>query len=230
MSVVTLAEHTVLERALTPEAVVLDLGANRGEFARAVAERYGCRCHAVEPNPAVADQIPAHPRVTVHRHAMGGARGEATFHLSTNPLGSSLLPTDDLDYTGTMAVEVETLPGLLDRLGLDRVDVVKADIEGAEIAMLAACSDEELLRADQYTIEFHEFNGTTPPEDVDRTLDRFRDLGYAVYRKARFYHYDVLVLHPERLGVSALELAWIRTGRHYLSGLGRLARKAVGRG
>lgn len=229
VSVVTIEEHTLLKRALRPDAVVLDLGANRGEFSLAMATRYGCACHAVEPNPAMASQIPEHPRVEVHRHAMGGEAGEATFHISTDPLGSSLHPTEALDYTETVTVQVETLPGLLGRLGLDRADVVKVDIEGAEIAMFEACSDDDLQRVDQFAVEFHEFNGTTPPEDVARTLDRFRDLGFAVYRKARFYHYDVLILHPGRLGVSAAELAWIRTGHHYLSGAARLLKKAVGR-
>ena len=230
MSVATIEEHTLLTRPLGPEAVVLDPGANVGAFSAAVARRFGCRCHAVEPSPTLSAQIPTHPLIRVHQHAMGGERGEAALYVSTDPLGSSLHPTEALEYSGTLTVPVETLGGLMEREGLDRVDLVKADIEGAEIPMFDACSDDDLQRIDQFTIEFHDFNGTTPEADVLRVLDRLRGLGFAVYRKARFAHFDVLALHPGRLGVSAAELAWIRTGRHYLTGVGRLLKKSVGAG
>ena len=230
MSVVTIEEHTFFPRFLGPSSVVLDLGANAGRFSHAVAERFGCTCHAVEANPAMADQIPDDSRIHVRRHAIGGTAGEASFHIATDPLSSGFGKADDLDYTETISVRVETLPGLMRQLDADHVDLLKADIEGAEIAMLDACSDEDLHRVDQYTIEFHEFNGTTPEADVLRTLDRFRDLGFAVYRKARFAHYDVLILHPGRLDISAVELAWLRTGRHYLTGAGRMLQKLVGPG
>ena len=227
MSLATIEEHTLLTRPLGPDAVVLDLGANVGVFSVAMAHRFGCVCHAVEPNPAMRDQIPENPRIQVHPFAMGARAGEETLHVSTDPLGSSLIPTDALGYTRTLTVSVQTLPGLMRQEGMERVDLVKADIEGAEIPMLEACSDGDLSRIDQFSIEFHDFNGTTPVEDVVRTLDRFRDLGFAVYRKARYAHYDVLILHPGRLGVSKAELAWIRTGRHYLTGMGRLVQKRI---
>ncbi len=227
-SVATVHEHTFLTRRMGPTSVVLDLGANQGLFSAAMVQRYHCLCHAVEPNPAMRRQIPDDPHIRVHPFAMSGAEGEATFHVSTDPLGSSLHTTDALDYTETITVPTETLAGLMDGQGIRHADLVKADIEGAEIAMFDGASDADLHRVDQFTVEFHDFNGTTPVADVHRVLDRFRDLGFAVYRKARFAHFDVLILHPERLGVSRAELAWIRTGRHYLTGAGRLARKALG--
>ena len=229
MSVVTIHEHTFLPRALGPGSVVLDLGANAGAFSAAMIRRFGCTCHAVEANPAMADQIPALPRLTVHRHAMGGAEGQATFHVGADPLASSLLPIDSSDYTGTLTVPVVTLGALMEREGLDRIDLLKADIEGAELAMFEACSDRDLLRVDQITTEFHDFNGTTPAAGVRRVLDRFRDLGFEVYRKSQRTYCDVLALQPDRLGVSAAELAWVRTGRHYLTGAGRVLGKVLKR-
>ena len=227
MSVVTIEEHTLLPRPLNASSVVLDLGANAGRFSRAMVARFGCACHAVEANPAMADRIPDDPRIHIHRHAMGGEPGEARFHISSDPLGSGFEKAADLDYTDAITVRVETLPRLIRQLGLDGIDLLKADIEGAEIAMLDACSDDDLRCVDQFTIEFHDFNDVTPRPVVDRVLDRFRDLGYSVYSKARHSHCDVLILDAERLGVSAIEWAWIRTGRHYLTGAARLARKAI---
>lgn len=230
MSLTTLSEHTFLPRPLGSGSVVLDLGANAGAFSLAMIETFGCTCHAVEPNPAMADQIPDHPRLQLYRHAVGGAPGEATFHVCDDPLGSSLHPIDALDYSQTLTVPVETLEHVIDRTGADRIALAKVDIEGAEIPMFEAAPDDVLRRVDQFTVEFHDFNGTTPVPVVARVLDRFRDLGFEVYRKSHATYCDVLILDAERLGVSAAELAWIRTGRHYLTGIGRRLRKAVGAG
>ena len=227
MSIATIEEHTFLTRPLGPSSVVLDLGANVGGFSRAMVERFGCTCHAFEPNPAMAEQIPSHPDIHVHRYAIDGTAGDATFHISTDPLGSGFEKAESLDYSGAITVDVETLPTLFRQLDLDQIDVLKADIEGSEIAAFAACSDDDLRRVAQYTVEFHAFNGVTPLADVHRTLDRFRDLGYSVYDKAGVDYYDTLILDTERLDVSAIEWAWIRTGRHYLTGAARLARKAI---
>lgn len=40
---------SLLPGYLGPESKVLDLGANRGEFARAIVKRFDCHCVAVEP-------------------------------------------------------------------------------------------------------------------------------------------------------------------------------------
>lgn len=228
MSVVTIHEHTFLPRPLGAGSVVLDLGANAGAFSQAMIQRFGCVCHAVEANPAMADLIPAGPRLHVHRHAMGGRSGEATFHVGADPLASSLLPLDASDYTASITVPVVTLGELLEREGIEHVDLLKADIEGAEVALFESCSDSDLMRVDQITTEFHDFNDTNPEADVLRVLDRLRDLGFEVYRKSLHNHCDVLALRADRLGVSAAELAWIRLGRHYLTGVGRVLKKAVG--
>ena len=45
----------------------------------------------------------------------------------------------------------------------------------------------------------------TPASEVERVLRRFRDLGFWAYDKARVSHYDVLLLQPDRLGVSVAE-------------------------
>ncbi len=43
------------------------------------------------------------------------------------------------------------------RAGVDRIDLLKIDIEGAEIGMFDDCTDEELSSIGQITVEFHAF-------------------------------------------------------------------------
>jgi hypothetical protein len=50
---VNICGHHFLTRHFTPQSLVLDLGGNRGEFARKVQQRWGARCLSVEANPAL---------------------------------------------------------------------------------------------------------------------------------------------------------------------------------
>jgi hypothetical protein len=58
---------------------------------------------------------------------------------------------------------------------------LKVDIEGDEIAMLAACPDEVINRIMQISIEFHDFCGITSKKDVDKTLVRLHQLGFGLF-------------------------------------------------
>ena len=44
----TIEDHTIHTRFLSSNSRVLDLGANRGSFSKAMITRFGCQCVAVE--------------------------------------------------------------------------------------------------------------------------------------------------------------------------------------
>ncbi len=123
------------EGFLRPGAVVVDLGVHVGTFALAAAAR-GCRVLAVEANPRNVEQVRASiaaNRFTaldlIHR-AVGDGPGEVTFlchgpygHVASGPAGGDLVRVP--------AVALDTL---LADAGVGRVDFVKMDIEGSEVA------------------------------------------------------------------------------------------------
>ena len=49
--------HTFFPETLGPGSVVLDFGANRGEFSLKIARRYGLRTYGVEANPELYEQL-----------------------------------------------------------------------------------------------------------------------------------------------------------------------------
>ncbi|HJK39774.1 MAG TPA: FkbM family methyltransferase [Methanocorpusculum sp.] len=126
--------------------VVFDCGANLGVFTVLAAYR-GAEVFAFEPipeartilrqtlklNPALAD------RVHVVPCALGDEEKTAEFTILADTLvGSSMV----LPQTGRkMRVPVTTVDAFVESEGLDAVNFIKADIEGAERQMLAGAVD-----------------------------------------------------------------------------------------
>ena len=177
VTIETIHWHTLHPRYLGPESVVLDLGANIGQFAQAIAKRFGCRCVAVEPSPKLFDVIPNIPRISKLQTAVADKSGVMPFHIAPHSVASSLVRAA-LSDTETIEVPVCSLADLLAQLKLCRVDLLKVDIEGAEIGMFAACPDEILTQIAQISVEFHDFCGITSPVEVTRTLERLHELGF----------------------------------------------------
>jgi FkbM family methyltransferase len=131
----------VLLHALPPGGVFVDVGAHVGSISLPAARHVGStgHVHAVEPSPATSRTLTRNVRenglegnITIHHCAVGTERSRGSFHvmdfsylngLAAHPLGHEL-----------ETVEVDVFP--LDALVNGRVDVVKIDVEGAELAAL----------------------------------------------------------------------------------------------
>jgi FkbM family methyltransferase len=115
---------------------ILDLGANSGVATAYLAMRFPrAVIHAVEADPAMAallaENVAGLPRVHVHHLAVGAKDGETCFFTDAGrPLSSSIRRRSPAQVE--VRVPCRTLDTLLDELGLDEVDLVKFDIEGAE--------------------------------------------------------------------------------------------------
>lgn len=129
---------------VVPGSTFVDVGANLGLHTVAAARAVGPegRVVAVEPTPATAEMLRQNVRlnglwesgvVEVHECAAGAAPGRA--RLATNRADSghnSLFP--EATSTGAVEVEVARLDDLIPPGA--RVDVVKIDVEGGELAVL----------------------------------------------------------------------------------------------
>jgi len=208
--------HTFFGKDLSPESVVLDLGANLGSFSRAIADQFGCRCYAVEANPALCQQIWPDPRISVFNLAVAGTSGMTPFYLSASCEASSILTGIRREVVGTLEVRAESLQEFVQLARLERVDLIKIDIEGAEIGVLESCSDEFLSSVPQFTIEFHDFCGLVPRAVVERSVERLQDLGFFPIKIWRHAYGDTLFINrkltsvtlPERLAARYVSRNW----------------------
>lgn len=127
---------------LRPGATVLDVGANIGLYTLSVAARVGPQGHvlAFEPDPAAARRLRenvalnAFGNVTVVEAAATDACGTLPLHRAGDSECSSLF--DSGLAASASAVRVTTIDTEVERAGLARVDLLKLDVEGAELHAL----------------------------------------------------------------------------------------------
>lgn len=154
---------TLLPEFVRPGDLVFDVGANRGEFARACLE-LGARVVCVEPQPAAAEALRELPVVVVQA-AVSDRHGIASLHVSGDDRYSSLLP-EWIDahrgYWGwaeraSISVPQLTLDSLVRNHGMP--DFLKVDTEGLEDRVLAGMT----VKPDRLSFEYH---GGRYPLDV----------------------------------------------------------------
>jgi FkbM family methyltransferase len=154
---------------LGPGDVAIDCGANVGKFTVAMA-RTGARVYAFEPNPAAYEALVEATRpyanVTPVQAAITAVPGPVKLYLhkweKEDPVhwstGSSIMKSKR-NVRGDRYTEVEgvQLSRFIRELDVDRVQLLKIDIEGAEVAVLNQLLDEGLHETiDLAFVEVHD--------------------------------------------------------------------------
>ena len=142
--------------------VILDIGGNIGIAARYLACRFPqADVHSFEPVPENLELMHKNlegTRVRPHGYGLGGESGEFEFHTPASA------PRDVSGYSRfgsagtasrTVRARIRAVPEALRELGLEAVDLVKIDIEGAEHDVIAAFPDEILARTTWVYGELH---------------------------------------------------------------------------
>jgi FkbM family methyltransferase len=122
--------------------VVLDCGANIGLFTRKALDAGARRVIAIEPSPEIVECLRrnhareiASGRVTVVTEGVWDSEGKVTFQIDDENRGADRFNTGKTEGR-TLQLPVTTIDALVARLGLERVDFIKMDIEGAEARAL----------------------------------------------------------------------------------------------
>ncbi len=154
---------------------VIDVGANVGMFTVAIAGR-ASRVISVEPIPGNVAQFrknTAHLRnVTLFEGAITEASGSIEI-CARRERDSGRFSRYERASEASLrfAVQGETLAQLCERHNVDRIDLLKIDIEGGEYDLAAAEQDRALRRAQCVVGEYHQIAGHTR-DDLGRSLER----------------------------------------------------------
>jgi len=144
------ADLEFLWRALQPGMIFLDIGAYHGIYSLVAAKRLKGSGHiiAFEPSPREFARLRLHLRWNRVHSARAeccavGARSEEKefFQVSSGDTSrSGLRAPASKDPLRQFTVRAESLDNYLADSGLDRVDVVKLDVEGGELDVLRGAS------------------------------------------------------------------------------------------
>jgi FkbM family methyltransferase len=138
-----------IHRHLPPGGVLIDVGAHIGYHSLKAATEVGPAGHviAVEPNPAtlrvLRENIRASGATTVRVEPVACSNAEGTlefFAAAEANTGESSLSRENASGAGQIAgsyrVRAKTLDAIVKDAALSRVDVIKIDVEGAEMLVL----------------------------------------------------------------------------------------------
>src|SRR6267154_1712516 len=181
-------EHSFFGSLLPQTAIVADFGAHRGEFFAALKSEYSIsRALLVEANPTLAATLKdtfGKESDVLHGAVVGGDnKGVVTFTRSTNPESSSIFREWSAAYGIADQVDVPAinLSTVIRELG-GRVDLLKFDIEGAEVDVLKEAPASDLKSWGQVTVEFHDRRPPLTRRDVDDVCRRMHSEGYLIVK------------------------------------------------
>ena len=145
---------------------IFDVGAHTGETSLAVLRNFtGARIFAFEPHPATFSVLKANvrnPRFNGFNIALSDKAGKAQFfeygHLATcnSLVGDNQFAVQSQNPCKVLDVECETLDGFCDSHGIGKIDLLKIDTEGHDLAVLRGA--EQTLATRGVSFVYIEFN------------------------------------------------------------------------
>lgn len=160
--------QAILQRLIQPGMVVYDIGANVGYLSMIAARLTGPTGKVIcfEPLPANAKRLEHNAalnefgQVLVRNEAMGRTVGSATFLVSDTPTWGKLASVGALSSeVGRIEVPVQTVDAAVFDQNLPRPDLIKIDVEGAEVDVLAGAARTLREIRPLLLIELHGTNG-----------------------------------------------------------------------
>lgn len=180
----------LFQRIIKKDDILFDVGANIGWYTTLFG-LHGAQCHAFEPNPQVFDRLVHNCEINkINNHklflnkiALGSKRGIVSFY-NFRKLHHGLSSLSDFgrDDKEEVKVKCTTLSEYVIKNGIEKVDLIKVDVEGSESDVLRG--SESILSRGYTPIWIFEMNVETSkhfnyrPSDI---LEVLQEYGYSFY-------------------------------------------------
>lgn len=179
----------------SPPYVVFDVGANQGQFLNLILATIGadaCHVHCFEPARHTCEMLRQtvgdNSHVTVNPFGLGREPGSHELYYDRRGSGFASLTRRDLShlniaFSESESVTIDTLDRYCRRRGIDRIDLLKIDVEGHELDVLYGGAGEMFKKSAVGMVSF-EFGGCNIDTRIFfRDFYRFfKDIGMALYR------------------------------------------------
>jgi FkbM family methyltransferase len=168
------------EKTIREGDVVVDLGGNMGMFNRWAYSEGASKVISFEPDRRYFKllSLNADPRSVLFNAAMSHEMGELNLYESEHLGGSNVFASNGgKEYS----VRTYTLNYLFESGLVDKIDFLKIDIEGAELAALQGISDENLMKVKTIAMEYHHSHFDWDESIRDEMTRRLNSVGFNSY-------------------------------------------------
>jgi FkbM family methyltransferase len=177
------------------DPIIIDLGANQGKFSMIMSKRFKANCFLVEPNIELLNAVDIETNRKFN-YAITKLNGPVEFYFSTNPEASSLINgfTKQWKNERTAMVQGITWNSLLVKFGIDKnetIDLVKVDIEGAELDLFELFTHKDLSKIKQISVEYHDWLNKELHKRTVYTIKKFNSLGFMAFTDAPNHSWPV---------------------------------------
>lgn len=215
-----IGDHTVICDFIDKAPVIFDCGANYGEFAKSVAELFSAKIYGFEPDPRLFDKLPTIKQTSFFNLAITASAGSLKLALGENQCSSAFYREDENQEV--VDVLATTIDDMLARLNLPKINLLKLDIEGAELELLGELGDNALSRIDQITVEFHDFRRKEDLHQIRKIIKRMRSKGFTFLKFSTWTYGDCVFLNRNTCKFDRFTpVFWLIYGK-YLPGMARV--------
>ena len=210
-------ETSLFDRTLRPGMVVVDVGANLGIYTLLAGRGVGPagRVVAIEPDPTTFELLAANvarnamSNVSLLRCAVAAEPGTMSlYRVPGHPALASLSRSNARSTAERVDVEVTTLDAALSELGIERINVLKLDAQGAEIDILRGARETISRARPTMFVEYWPAGLSGMGHEPEELLAQFDEWGYELSLVTapdeRVEPADVVRLSEESGGVDLL--------------------------
>lgn len=177
-----------MPETLNADSIIYSLGVGDDiEFDLTLIEKYGAMVHAFDPTPSAVDMLDGRDlpqRFAFHPWAVTAHDGSLTFYprLRKDGTKSDVMYTmiaEDETTDDAIEVPAYSLTTISEKLGHQKIDLLKMDIEGAEYEVLDGLLSTA-IKPTQLLVEFHHRFPGIGLEKTAGMIERLRDAGYKI--------------------------------------------------
>jgi len=203
-NLIELEDHTIFDD-LDNSSIVLDLGGWQGNFSQYIYDRYGATVYTVEPNEKfynnMKERFRGNDKIKLFKCAIGGKTEIVKFYPSPEDFpgqekGSSLLSSSPyVDESIFIEVQKYSLADFVKEINVEKIDLIKMDIEGAEKELFDDPSTKYVMDiCRSFTIELHYITKISDvpmisKEDILKIINALQNRGFAFLDFSRDVQY-----------------------------------------
>ena len=132
---------------------IFDIGGYEGDWSNSIYSRYGSIIYIFEPIKKnydfICNRFKNTDCINIYNYALSNKNEFSDITLYD--ASSSFYITDGIKEK----IEIRNINDIIDDLKIDKIDIMKINIEGSEYDLLEAISDDNINKVNNFQIQFH---------------------------------------------------------------------------